>query len=445
MNMNKKKALKIIKDFAPLFDRTLNHIDHDYNEIPYFNIKENKERLLQAERPDELFFKYCNIPYEKQYQKIFNKGSKQFAELIALWHYGFRDYEAIKIILRSDKFYTYANEVFSCGIIGDFVDAEDINKQSYEEFLEEDKIQTCFSFDDYPLHKYDIHFWLSYFNEIEVAEYLATGLKKRRNKNEPDPEPFICLTTYMYDLPYDYNKKELIPVIKKYGFSIKTCKYIQKNLDESFYYEYIFESEDQRQLKKSILNFKKDFIEKHVPECDILYTDGKKSIIGIFISKEFKHTATINYIGKKIEIPLAKKIAKKNKIKVINDPEFTRKILNDNYRCGENIVYFKEGLKQFKYIKKNEKTIKQCDVIITDNKYTFVGLKYDKKNMQAPKVLLLSENLKNINETAIKYKTPIKYHRPLARLLFEEHDIGEEINNVYYNQIASIYSEFMKK
>ncbi|MCX8069303.1 MAG: flagellar biosynthesis protein FlhB [Thermodesulfovibrionales bacterium] len=89
--------------------------------------------------------------------------------------------------------------------------------------------------------------------------------------------------------------------------------------------------------------------------------------------------------------------------------------------------------------------VPKADVVITNPTHIAVALKYDSKEMSAPKVIAKGANLvaEKIKEIAIQNKVPIYEDRPLARSLFQL-ELGQEIPETLYKAVAGILANIYK-
>ena len=81
-----------------------------------------------------------------------------------------------------------------------------------------------------------------------------------------------------------------------------------------------------------------------------------------------------------------------------------------------------------------------ADVVITNPTHFAVALKYDDKNMGAPRVIAKGKDLvaKRIREIATENRVPLFSAPPLARVLFRTTDIGDEIPAKLYTAVAQV-------
>jgi len=81
-----------------------------------------------------------------------------------------------------------------------------------------------------------------------------------------------------------------------------------------------------------------------------------------------------------------------------------------------------------------------ADVVVTNPTHLAVALKYDTEKMSAPKVVAKGADLiaRKIREIALEHAVPIVEDRPLARMLFDSVDVGEEIPEKMFQAVAQL-------
>ena len=84
-----------------------------------------------------------------------------------------------------------------------------------------------------------------------------------------------------------------------------------------------------------------------------------------------------------------------------------------------------------------------ADIVITNPRHIAVGLKYEPELSQAPRILAKgSEQLAFImRNIAREHKIPIEENPPLARALYEEVEIGQEVPQTLYKVLSLIFSK----
>ena len=82
----------------------------------------------------------------------------------------------------------------------------------------------------------------------------------------------------------------------------------------------------------------------------------------------------------------------------------------------------------------------QADVVITNPTHLAVAIKYDKEKYDAPVVLAKGADYlaEKIKETARQNKIEIVENKPLARMLYHNVDIGEQIPPELYQMVAEV-------
>jgi flagellar biosynthetic protein FlhB len=84
--------------------------------------------------------------------------------------------------------------------------------------------------------------------------------------------------------------------------------------------------------------------------------------------------------------------------------------------------------------------VPKADVVVTNPTHIAVALRYDRKNMRAPKVVAkgIRLNAESIRELARHHQVPILENKPLARLLFKHGRVGGEIPAQFYAAVAEV-------
>jgi flagellar biosynthetic protein FlhB len=97
-------------------------------------------------------------------------------------------------------------------------------------------------------------------------------------------------------------------------------------------------------------------------------------------------------------------------------------------------------------LKRMMKDVPQADVIITNPVHLAVAIKYNPEVSEAPIVLAKGKRLiaERIKEIARENNIPIVEDKPLARLLYKNCEIGEEIDVQFYAAVAEILANVYK-
>ena len=82
----------------------------------------------------------------------------------------------------------------------------------------------------------------------------------------------------------------------------------------------------------------------------------------------------------------------------------------------------------------------QADVVITNPTHYAVAVKYDANIAQAPVVLAKGEDFlaQKIKEVAKEHKIEIVENKPLARMLYANVEIGEQVPPELYQAVAEV-------
>ncbi|MEM6855142.1 MAG: EscU/YscU/HrcU family type III secretion system export apparatus switch protein, partial [Planctomycetota bacterium] len=84
--------------------------------------------------------------------------------------------------------------------------------------------------------------------------------------------------------------------------------------------------------------------------------------------------------------------------------------------------------------------VPNADVIVTNPTHFAVALKYDKDDMQAPKVIAKGSDFMamRIRQIAAVHGIPLVERKPLARALYAGVEVGQEIPQEHYAAVAEI-------
>ncbi|HEY8352289.1 MAG TPA: EscU/YscU/HrcU family type III secretion system export apparatus switch protein, partial [Sphingomonadales bacterium] len=86
--------------------------------------------------------------------------------------------------------------------------------------------------------------------------------------------------------------------------------------------------------------------------------------------------------------------------------------------------------------------VPEATVVITNPTHYAVALRYERTDMDAPKVVAkgVDHLAKRIRELAAEHKVPIVENPPLARTLYATVDVDEEIPAEHYKAVAEVIS-----
>ena len=84
--------------------------------------------------------------------------------------------------------------------------------------------------------------------------------------------------------------------------------------------------------------------------------------------------------------------------------------------------------------------VPRADVIVTNPEHISIAIRYDEETMAAPKVVAKGADhlAMRIRQIALRHEIPIVERRPLARALYRECKVGQEIPPAYYKAVAEI-------
>ena len=121
----------------------------------------------------------------------------------------------------------------------------------------------------------------------------------------------------------------------------------------------------------------------------------------------------------------------------------SREEIREEYKESEGSPEVKGRIRQLQQQLARQRMMQEvpkADVIVTNPTHFAVALKYDEKRMRAPIVVAKGADAiaAKIREVAGEHKVPIFEAPPLARVLFRNVDIGDEIPATLYVAVAQI-------
>lgn len=169
--------------------------------------------------------------------------------------------------------------------------------------------------------------------------------------------------------------------------------------------------------------------------CDMPILQAIMLIGSIIISTGFKISAVMLILG------IADYIYQKWKFK--EDMKMTKQEVKDEYKNAEGDPQIK-GKQRARMREASQRrmmqAVPQADVVITNPTHLAVALKYDADEAQAPVVLAKGADYlaQQIKEKAKEANVEIIENKPLARMLYANVEIGEEIPPELYQTVAEI-------
>jgi flagellar biosynthetic protein FlhB len=99
-----------------------------------------------------------------------------------------------------------------------------------------------------------------------------------------------------------------------------------------------------------------------------------------------------------------------------------------------------DGDPQIKGRRLRNKAVPNANVVVTNPTHFSVALQYDQGSMAAPRVVAkgVDHMALRIRQVAMIHKVPIVERPPLARALYAEVEVGQEINEELYQAVAEV-------
>ncbi len=120
----------------------------------------------------------------------------------------------------------------------------------------------------------------------------------------------------------------------------------------------------------------------------------------------------------------------------------TREELKEEAKNSEGNQQIKAARRRRRPAKKAKMLaeVPKADVVVTNPTHIAIALRYDRKNMRAPKIVAkgIRLNAERIREIARQHQVPILENKPLARVLFKHGRVGGEIPAQFYAAVAEV-------
>lgn len=131
------------------------------------------------------------------------------------------------------------------------------------------------------------------------------------------------------------------------------------------------------------------------------------------------------------------------KAQYTKDQRMSRKELKDEYKETEGDPHIKGRQKQIRLDRARTRMmqeIPEADVVVTNPTHYAVALRYDKDKEAAPRIIAMGvDNIAlRIREIAAENDIPLYEDPPLARQLYADADLGEEIPLELYAAVAKV-------
>lgn len=131
------------------------------------------------------------------------------------------------------------------------------------------------------------------------------------------------------------------------------------------------------------------------------------------------------------------------KYKFKNDMKMTKQEIKDEYKNSEGDPHIKGKIRQkMREVSQRRmmQSLPEADVVITNPTHLAVAIKYDKEVSSAPIVIAKGADFlaNKIKDSAREYKIEIVENKPLARMLYYNVEIGQEIPEELYQMVAEV-------
>lgn len=163
---------------------------------------------------------------------------------------------------------------------------------------------------------------------------------------------------------------------------------------------------------------------------DTLTTVAKLTgFMGIAASIMLLLIALFDYIYEKFEYEKQLKMSKQD--------------IKDEYKNSEGDPLIKSKIKQRQRemaMRRMMQEIPKADVVITNPTHFAIALKYDEKNMDAPKVVAKGTDYvaQKIKMIAKENDVVMVENRPLARAMYDQVEIGDQVPEQFFKAVAEI-------
>jgi flagellar biosynthetic protein FlhB len=128
--------------------------------------------------------------------------------------------------------------------------------------------------------------------------------------------------------------------------------------------------------------------------------------------------------------------------------KMTKQEVKDEYKQTEGNPEVKQkirALRREQSQKRIKLTVPQATVVITNPEHYAIALKYEQMSLAAPVCVAKGLDLiaESIKEIATEHEIPIVENPPLARALYKDVKIDEEIPTEHFEEVAKIISYVM--
>ncbi len=126
------------------------------------------------------------------------------------------------------------------------------------------------------------------------------------------------------------------------------------------------------------------------------------------------------------------------------DLMMSREDIQEEMKNTEGNQQVKTGRRRMRLFSKRKMmaAVPNADVVVTNPTHIAIALRYDRQEMQAPRVVAkgVRNNASQIRELARLHGVPIVENKPLARLMWKYGKIGREIPAQLYAAVAEVFA-----
>ncbi len=129
--------------------------------------------------------------------------------------------------------------------------------------------------------------------------------------------------------------------------------------------------------------------------------------------------------------------------KRLRDLRMTKQQVKDEYKQSEGDPVVKQRRHQIQRqiaMQRIQSAVPKADVIVTNPEHISIAIQYDADTMHAPRVVAKGADhlAMRIRQIARQHGVPIVERKPLARALYKQVQVGQEIPPDYYKAVAEI-------
>jgi flagellar biosynthetic protein FlhB len=129
--------------------------------------------------------------------------------------------------------------------------------------------------------------------------------------------------------------------------------------------------------------------------------------------------------------------------------KMSKQEVRDEHKQTEGDPHVKARLRQLRMERARTRMmaeVPKATVVITNPTHYAIALKYDMEQMAAPRVVAKGVDAValRIREIANENEVPMVENRPLARALYDNAELDEEIPEDYYKAVAEVISYVFK-